>query len=90
MQRWGPSPYLLQCIHLGGQLVDVGMYFHQIHAVQGTLQEIHHRLQLEVVGGAGRQMVKQGYEHSSQRAQKELHYSKKPQDPRASQWSLGH
>lgn len=43
-----PCPYLLQRVHLGGHLVDVGVYFHQIHAVQGTLQEIHHRLQLEV------------------------------------------
>jgi hypothetical protein len=59
-----PWPYLLQRIHLGGHLLDVGMHFHQIHAVQGTLQEIHHRLQLEVVGGEGREIVKQGYQYT--------------------------
>lgn len=59
-----PCPYLLQRIHLGGHLLDVGMYFHQIHAVQGTLQEIHHRLQLKVTGGVRRQVVKQEYEHT--------------------------
>lgn len=41
-----PCPYLFQRVHLGGHLVDVGMHFHQVHAVQGALQEIHHGLQL--------------------------------------------
>jgi hypothetical protein len=26
--------------------VDVGVHFHQVHAVQGAFQEIHHGLQL--------------------------------------------
>lgn len=64
--------------------MDVGMHFHQIHAVQGTLQEVHHRLQLEVGGGIGRQMVKQDGSDlniSGQRAQRSSTAGKKPRIP---------
>lgn len=38
--------HLLQRVHLRHHLVDVGVDLQQVHAVQGSLQEVHHRLEL--------------------------------------------
>lgn len=49
-----PSPVglgaLLQRVHLGHPIVHGSLYFHQVHPVEGTLREIHHKLQLKKLG----------------------------------------
>lgn len=39
--------HLLQRVHLGHHLADVGVHFHQVHAVQRSLEQVHHGLQLQ-------------------------------------------